>query len=145
MLDIKGGDDFARVAKQLREAGDKGLARELNKAVREAMKPARQEMERSLDHVAHRGGFGPKMRREVKFRIVKRANGLRLTTSHRYQLKLIDQGKIRHPLFGDRGNWFTTTIAPGVLSKPFEDNADQARQKIIEATDRVAKQIAHGT
>jgi len=142
MLDLKGGDDFARVAKRLKEAGEKELTRELNKAVREAMAPARRAMEQSLDqNLPNRGGFGPKMRSEVKFRIVRRANGLRLTTSHRYQLKLIDQGRIRHPLFGDRGHWYTTRIESGVLTTPFEDNADQARQKIAEATDRVARKI----
>jgi hypothetical protein len=143
VLDITGGEDFARVAKRLKDAGDRELTRELNKAVREAMAPARRAMEQSLDqNLPHRGGFDRKLRGEVKFRIVRRANGLRLTTSHRYQLRLIDQGRVRHPLFADRGHWYTTTIEPGVLTKPFEENADQARQKIGEATDRVARKIA---
>ena len=141
-LEIRGGEQLARLAKDLKAAGEKDLAKELNAGLRGAMEPSKTRMQASArTNLPSRGGFNRKVA-AARFNIrVSTSRGIRLVASHRYQLKLIDQGGVRHPLFGDRGHWYLTRFAPGVFTNPFEEMAPQLRDQLNSATQNMANKI----
>ena len=140
--EIMGADQLAKISRQLKELGQHDLEKELQRGIREAMEPIKRDMQTSIDqNLPQHGGFAHKVRREVKFRINRRHMGVRLTASHRYMLRLIDKGMARHPLFGNRHFWYTTSFEPGALSGPFERNVDQARHKISDAGQHALNKI----
>jgi len=47
-----------------------------------------------------------------------RAAGSRYAGSASHDLQHINRGLVRHPLFGDRGHWYTTYVPKGFFDKP---------------------------
>jgi hypothetical protein len=141
-LEIRGADQLAKLAKDLRSAGEKDLSKELNQSIREAVEPAKINIRAAARRdLPHRGGFSRKVASMRFTARVSSRNGLRLTASHRYQLKLIDQGSVRHPLFGDRDHWYITRFRSGIFTNAWEENAPETRNKVNEAAQRVADKI----
>lgn len=57
-LKITGTDDFHRLSRQLKAAGNGEVSRRMSKAMRDAVEPARREMQSSVRRVRSSGGRG---------------------------------------------------------------------------------------
>lgn len=60
-------------------------------------------------------------------------------------LKRIDAGNLRHPVYGNRGAWVSQRVRPGFWSKTLEDKApDKVREALLEVLDDVERQLSKG-
>ena len=152
-VDINGVDQFAALARTLKELGDKGLQRELNKAISDAVKPFRQSVRQSaLDTLPAKGGLNRRTADRVSPRLRKRsgraAQGVRMVATGKQGLRnlaALDEGWVRHPVFGGSADWVQQDVTPGFWSRPAEELLEPTRDKIIEAMESVAKKIDEST
>lgn len=145
-VELRGGpEQLARITRQLREEANRGLQRELNKALSEATKPLRGKLADSArTTLPKRGGLADQIaasRIGTRRVPVSRGGGLRLTATNKKALRLLDRGKVRHPVFGDQENWVTQKIEPGWWSRPILDAGEDAQKAVQEAVGRVADRI----
>jgi hypothetical protein len=147
---IEGNEQFTAAARALNEAADKALRKEVYAAFRTAAKPLGQQMvEEGSKHLPQRGGLGAR----VAAAKVSQSNAttgrnpsvaLKIKVREGYDLKRMDQGEIRHRVFGT-DTWVRQKIAPGAFTKPFQAGADAVRREVLRALERVAEQIRSGS
>jgi hypothetical protein len=144
-VSVKGTSQLDKVARQLKEAGDKGMRRELTRAVQEAGQPLKVAERRSAAlSLPHRGGLaGIVAKGSVNLQTRLGANpSVRLRYTSKHDIKSMNAGRLRHPLWGNRSHWFTQAIKPGWFDRPIEANAPQARKAVLAALDRISKQLS---
>lgn len=148
-VQIEGAEQLGRLAKRLKDAGDKGLQRELYAAIARAMKPLRARLPDSArSTLPRRGGLGELVAKS-QFRTVRRSGartaGVRLQAKNpNLQLRKIDDGKVRHPVFAREGRprvWVVQPVTPGWFTKPAEEDAPLARAEIEHAMQDIAERI----
>jgi hypothetical protein len=147
MITIEGADQLARLAKQLKEAGDKGLQAELGKAINRALKPVKADIKQSAaTMLPKRGGLAAKV---AKSRITTRRRtgrtaGVRLVATNTISLYHLDKGIIRHRKGGDIDAGKVQSTTPGWMTKPAEAAAPKVRAELVQAMDDIAKKIVRG-
>jgi hypothetical protein len=153
-----GAEDFAALARRLRDAGEKTLKAELYKKINDAAKP----IARKITDAEHLRAYLPDRYAEVL------AADLRLTVSKltgqtpgvsirargrekKRKVQLLDKGLINHPVYaqGDRARWNwengqTGGMRAGFFSDPCQDAVPEVRAKILEAMADVERKITGG-
>jgi hypothetical protein len=137
---------LSAVAARLREIGDGGLARELQKAIGDAVAPVGGEIRRGLrPHLPDR--YAEVLDADLK---ISRSSSLsgdeaRVTVlaspggTKKRKLQPLDDGILLHPLYGNRGRWFAQQVTPGWFSGPVEDAGPQVRQAVEAALDAIVE------
>jgi hypothetical protein len=150
---VHGADQFLRLSKALKEAGQTGLRKELNKAIRDGVKPvipkAKKRLEDGLPRaiaksavqqvVQVKTGRDPGVSVAVRFGS-KRASNAQLANS---------QGMIRHPVFADgkktrkEWRWVNQNVpnAKGWFDDTYTAAAPDLRRAIEAAMQAVADRI----
>ena len=127
-VEVEGADQLARLAKALKEAGNKDLQRELSKALNRAMKPLKADIKQSaLDNLPKRGGYAAAIaasRLATRRPNNAKGTGLRIIGRNKYSLYHADQGVIRH------GDGKDQPITPGWWTKPTEAIAPDVRREV---------------
>lgn len=147
-VDITGGAQLRRLAMALRKAAASELRKEMRAAQRKAFAGLR-------DAIATRAaaslpsGYGPTMARSVRVtirtyfsgptavRAVVYAKGRR---QHR-DVRRINAGALRHPVFGNRAVWSSTRVRPGFASDAAKDLPDEVLAASAEAIERVLQRL----
>jgi len=145
--------EFADLAKNLTAVGLDGLKRELYKAISDAAEPLASE----IRNVGHLRDYMPDRYADIL------ASDLRVTTHKRTgitnpgvvlfanaptigrggrKVRQRDEGRITHPLFGNKERWFTQTagMRAGFFTTPAERSAPQVRDAILAAVRRAEEQ-----
>lgn len=148
-----GAEEFAALARRLKEAGETGLRRELYKAINDAARPLAQE----IGSTSHLEPYMPRRYAGVLAsdlavtvsKLTSRNPGVRLVAKgrvRRRKVKSLDAGVLSHPLFGNRKRWFTQTdgVRAGFFTGPAEQSAPQVRAAILTAMHDVAGKITKG-
>lgn len=142
---------LSAVAARLRETGDGGLARELQKAIGDAAAPVGDEIRRGLrphlpDRYADALDADLKISRssslsgdEARVTVLASADGIK-----RRKLAQSDAGILKHPLFGDRDRWFAQPVTPGWFSDPVEEAVPRVRDAIEAALDVITEKAVNG-
>lgn len=151
---MAGAEDFARLARRLKDAGETGLRRELGKAISDAVKP----FEATISAAPYLYPYMPDRYADVL------AADLRVTTTrhagataygvaikvqgrlHNRQVQRLNAGVIRHPVFGDNENWKTQTrgMRPGFFTDATKAAAPGIRAKVTAAVHDVGQKITGG-
>ena len=148
---MSGGDDFAALSRRLKEAGERGLARELRKALNDAAAPITRE----IKDPAHLERYMPDryaavLAADIKLSTTQRGSirnpGVRLEASGKAKKRKVikvNAGKLIHPLFGDRERWFTQFdgMKAGFFDDPCNRSGPQVRDKILTAMHETAAKI----
>lgn len=145
-LRVEGADKFGKLAKALRVVGDKGLEKELYSAINRATKPMRSAARKSAErNLPRTGGLNTRVARARMSarRLPGRDVGVRIVATGMDQLALMDQGTVRHPVYGNRGRWVNQPIqkAEGWFTQPMQDGADDVRREIVKAIDSVSAEF----
>lgn len=148
-VSFRGAEDFLRVSKALKAAGDKELRKELNKSLREAAKPIiKATRAAALEQLPKRGGLAAQVAREpqrVQVRTGAKTAGVRIVVGRRRGgARMADQGLVRHPLFGDREHWYTTKVPEGWFTDTGQEQLPQVRGELLKAVAAMADRIARG-
>lgn len=146
-IEIQGAEKFERVAKALKKVGDKELRKELYSALNRATKPMRANAKKSAQQRLPRtGGLNKRVARARMStkRSTGKNPGVKIVARGMDQLSLIDQGHVRHPVWGNRGRWVNQPIpdAEGWFTEPMREGAPEARREIVKALDDVAGKLA---
>lgn len=142
---ITGAQDFQKLARQLREAGDtgRGLRKELYRRIDAATKPLREEVKRAeAEQLPHRGGLArlaASRRITTSKRNTGRTAGIRLTQKNTPSW---DSGHLRHPTFG-HPPWKPQEIKGGFWSDTLSSSESQAivQREILAAIDEISKKL----
>ena len=148
---MSGGDDYAALARRLKEAGETGLARALRKALKDAADPITSE----IKDPGHLRPYMPDryaatLAADIKVTTLQRGSirspGVRIQASGRQKKRKVTQlndGVITHPLFGDREKWFHQLrgMRAGFFDDPCQKSGPQVRDKILKAMHDTAAKI----
>lgn len=150
---------LAVLQRNLKEAADKGLTRELRKGLRAAAKPLADAERAAARGLPARGQKSSGLRDRmaaavtVRYSSSKRNPGVRV---HIPKRKMPPKEKNlprhtqspqgwRHPVYGNREVWVQQVMAPGWWMDAARPHWGNARREINAAVDRVAQQITRGT
>ena len=147
-LRITGAEQFAHVAKALRDAGDKELRKELYRGLNRATKPLKAEAQAEAAAILpRRGGLSARV---AKARFTTKSRGgqnpsVRIVAKdakgRSADLARIDQGEVRHPVYG-HGPWVKQAVRPGWFTRPMQEGADVVRREVVAAIDAVARKLS---
>lgn len=151
MIIPEGGEKLAALDRALKKAGERGLARELDRSVRRPLQALVPRLPASaLAVLPKRGGLAAKIAQSrigVRRYSTGRYPGVRLVASNAYGLARKDRGKLRHPVFADQSqtrdqwDWVDQEITPGWFSDVVEPQRGRLRAEFEAAIEAVARQI----
>lgn len=159
-FDVRGADDFLKLSKALKAAGEDKLRKELNKGIREGVKPvsvkAEKRLRESLPYAPRGGGKAvsqtvqPRTGRDPGVRVVVRYGSKRASNAQSANSK----GVIRHPVFADfdlnsgavgrKGwRWVNQSVpsAKGWFDDTYRDAGPEVRRSIELAMQAVADEV----
>lgn len=147
---VEGGDEMKKVAKALKQAGDKELSREFSRGMSRAVKPLMQMVKVSAplflpDRYAAelsaslRGRTKRRMGKNPRLELVGSA---RTKQGKKRDLASLNRGRLRHPLYGDRGHWFDQKVRKDWWTHPLISGAPIARREVERSMGEVAKKIS---
>ncbi len=149
-LAMTGGPELRYVAGLLRKAAVKDLKAELRKGQRKAFTPLQKEIKLEAA-AALPGMYAGVMAKAVKVSVrtgfARTVFTVRIYARGKVELRdvrSINAGRIRHPLFGNRRRWYTTQVRPGFVDRPVDRNWDRVVDESADAVGRVLLQIAKG-
>lgn len=148
--------EFRALALRLKELGEKGLRRELTNAIRDAVKPLKAEIldpEHLKPYMPDH--YVPALLSNLKVTTFSRAGldaGVSIRAEARTprgsyrQVVQLEEGRIRHPVFGDRKNWKTQHggMRPGFFSDAVRERGPGIRDAVVQAGHDVAQKITRG-
>ncbi|HEY3006164.1 MAG TPA: hypothetical protein VGJ44_27695 [Kribbellaceae bacterium] len=147
-LEITGGEQFAALARDLRQAGRTDLRKELYKAINRRAKPMAADVMKAPPKYLP-SGYAAVLGLKVKVR--KRSGGaspgVRLVGSaftpggSPRELAVLNRGRLRHMLFGDAGFWFDQAVKPRFWDEPLEKDAPKVRKELLRAIRDVARRL----
>jgi len=122
---------------------------ELNAALKKRVRPALEPLKKDIPATAARympSGYGPLLARSTKVYIrvgggaAFKATVRVLATGVREQrdVRALNRGSLRHPLFGNRKRWYVTRARPGFVDVPVE----KARHRVVDAAEAARDDIA---
>ena len=151
MLDLRveGADEFARLSRQLRELGDKELRRDLYKGIQRATKPLKEKAKdaarRDLPSSGGLNEFVAKSKFSTKTRGGGKEPGVRISVVKAgHDIRRIDKGVLRHPVFGNMNVWVSQPVKPGWFTHTLAEESDPVRRELLEVFDDVARRLSRG-
>lgn len=152
---VIGGADLALIGKAVRRLGaDRTIVNEMTKEIRRAVPPIRAAVKQNaITYLPKRGGLNrwvasakvtAQVRRGASNAGITVVDG-RNSARKRTDMKRINAGSTRAPLYGNRGHWYPHTVRPGFFDDAItQDGADAFRDAVIVAVDRAAGRILGG-
>lgn len=141
------------VAGKLRKAAARDLTKELRKGQREAFKPLEAEIKaEAAATLPKRGGYAATMARAVKVTVTARVTGGGVLTARIFargkgeerDVRAVNAGVLRAPLFGRRRHWFRHRVRRGFVDRPADRVMDRVLVRSAEAAERVLREIGKG-
>lgn len=147
-IQVRGADQLAKMAKRFRAQGRAGLVRTMVKDIRNEVKPIQAAQRREVQSLQHAPSEWRKFSaRSAKIRVSTgaRSAGVRLSVNGKGQdprrARILNKGRWRHPLFGDRELWFTQTVKPGWFDRPAEKGEPAVRNRILQILDMYKRRL----
>lgn len=148
-LEIRGADDIDALVKRIRTHADaKAIRRELFAGINRATKTVREDMKASIGpSLPSRGGLASLMMAKVSLRTTAKSGkyaGVYIIAKHKeYDLRRMNAGRLRHPVFGDRRVWVQQTagVIPGFLDEAFKRDKPELARAISKVMDDIARRV----
>lgn len=160
-VQIAGIAELQKLVAQVRATGDKGLGRQMGRALEKVVKPLDDAIAVSAAQTMP-SGYAPVLARSLKHRrttrTAAREASVRLATfapgkGDRRDLPSLERGVLRHPVFGRtrptrkgrKGNpWAVTRIRPGFHQRGVETAGPAAEKALRAVLDDFAERLAKG-
>lgn len=145
MIEVRTTEDLARLGKRLRDAGRGDLRKRILRSMRAETKPVIPEIrENASTQLPRRGGLADLIahsRMGVRTRLSSRSVGVRVVATSPHDIRSLNAGRLRHPVFGDEDTWVQQSVDPGWFDKPLQKRAPGIRRAITQALDETARQL----
>lgn len=145
-IEIRGLDQFKRAAVVLKEAAGTGITGEVKKnlyaELRAAGRPAVLAIREAYgQRMPQRGGLAEKLSK-AQVGVRSRISGPSVVTSlvtrvPGYDLTKIEEGDLRHPVFGNRKTWVSQEVPAHVAGEAFDAIAAEIDVRVNVALDKV--------
>lgn len=136
-VEIRGAAELRAAARDLREA-----ERELKARMDRSLRTIGKRFEREIRGAAKRlpSGYAPVMAGDVRVSTSLRNGGMSLRVwapgkGDQRDVRAIDEGRLRHPVFGHRTRWVAQRVRPGFVEEPRVALAEHIQQDIEAAVD----------
>jgi hypothetical protein len=151
-IQVRGAFQLSRTARKIREAGRKDLPRQMTKALTRTVKPLTVAVKASLPGYMpdrYAAVLGKDLRLRTKIQTRGDGAGLRITghaptRSDERDVKALESGILRHPLYGNRGWWYAQRITPGFFSEPISEGAPVVRAELNRVIAEFLQKITKG-
>lgn len=148
--------ELEALAYRLRSAGQDDLARKLNAAMRDAVKPVPDMIRAGLKpHLPD--PYAEVFDADLDIKTAARGGGgintdavvtvyARTRSGKRRRFKRLEDGVLEHPLFGNRKRFYAQTshVVPGWFSGPASDDAPRVRAALEQALAGIADEVTKG-
>lgn len=148
-LHVEGTADLQRLADRLKVAADRDLRKQVGASLRKVAKPIGQRvLERGARVMPHKGGLSERIARGkigVRSGLTGRSASVSLMLkAGGYDLKPLDRGDLRHPVFGLKKTWVRQSVPPLAFTGAFELEAPEARRAVLKAMETTLDDAARG-
>jgi hypothetical protein len=156
-MPVVGIEELSQLARELKEAGDLGLKKELFKGIGRAGKPMKAAAKKGAEEALPKeGGLAEEIaasRFTVRSallgknpRVTITGKGRENDSGREHDLRAMDRGRIRHPSWGRRGakDWKTQTVRPGWFTEAMEKASPAAREELQKAVDTILHKLGRG-
>lgn len=152
---VYGADDIARVAAQVRKLGDgRTIPNEMTARIRRAVPPIRKAVKASalatlpagggLNAFVARAGVRASVKRGPRSAGVSLVSG-RKSRRGRTDLRRMNEGRTRHPLFGNRERWYPQVVPAGYFDRAVEgEGLDAFRAEVNNAIGEAVERVGLG-
>lgn len=144
---VTGTDELVRLGRNLKEA-DAQLKKDLLRGIRETNKPVISHIRESArDTLPKAGGLADVIARSkigTRTRLSGKNAGIEIKGTGVHNLRAINAGKLRHPLFGNRGSWSRQSVKPGFFDEPIEKDLVLIQRGIEQVMADTARKIEKG-
>lgn len=148
-LEVRGSDEVDALVRRIRTHADaKAIRKDLNAGLNRVTKSVREDMKASIGpSLPSRGGLAALVMSKASLTtaaVAGRSAGVRIKARHRsYDLKRLNEGRLRHPVYGNRGAWVEQTagITPGFLDESFEKSKPELARGISRVIDEIARKV----
>jgi hypothetical protein len=146
-ISVTGADKLAKIAAALKQAGHEDLRKELTAGLRRGTRPMPAVYKAgALGFLPFRGGLAEEvaagMRFSIKVRTGGKSVGVRIVASlPGHDLRSMNRGRLRKPVFGNRRVWVNQQIRPewwtdsGLVAIP------AVRVELVRAIDAVGRKL----
>lgn len=142
-IEIRGGRNLSRIARDLKETGERGLRNELLRGVRTAARKAIPAVVAAAEtKLPKRGGLAERVATQkwaARSSLSGAVASVRIVGLGMQELKDIDSGVVRHPVWGNRKVWKRQRVVPGFFSDTLTKKAPAVRREI----DGVMRDVKH--
>jgi hypothetical protein len=146
---VTGAAQLRYVARLVERQRVAGLKKELSRAHREAFAPLLPGIKAEAATLPRSGGYAAIMARAV--RVSARRTGLTTYAvvfargrKEERDVRRVNAGQLRHPLFGNRDHWGVTSVRPGFVDRPVDELGEDIATRSLEALERVRDAIIRG-
>lgn len=149
-FEVRGADQLEALGRRFKAAGEegKGLRKELLAGIRSTNKPTIAMIRTSaLDVLPKRGGLAAIVARSsigTRTRLAGNAVGVEIKGTGKVNIRRMNAGSLRKPVFGNRENWVAQSITPGWFNKPIEADRPRIQAGIEKSLQTVARKIEKG-
>lgn len=149
-ITVESGDGFTTLVSRFRTEADGGLGRELASRISDVTNTlaqvARENALRTLPGGGRPNGLGAWVVARTKFTATSDGAGagsvnVTVTAKSTSDIARINEGSVRHPLFGNRRHWYTQSISPGWWSNTVREISPKVQPAIEEAMAVVTQRI----
>jgi hypothetical protein len=149
-LRIEGADKFGKLAKALRQSGSKELRTELYRGINRAVKPLTEEVKKETPQFLPRR-YAFELSKSLRVKVRRRAGGnpavylvanAKTPRGKDRDLASLNRGRLRHPLYGNRGFWYDQKVSPNWWTDPLLEGAEEVRKEIVKSIDDLASRLA---
>lgn len=146
-LRIEGARNLEKLSKKLKAAGDATLRKELYAGINRATKPAKTAIkEAARRELPKKGGlneFIAKSSVTTRTRGGGKNPGVQIVAKKKgHDIRAIDRGRLRHPVWGNRRVWVTQQIKPGFFTDTIGAQINDLRRAVIKVLDDIARKVA---
>ncbi|MER7967671.1 hypothetical protein ABTX35_01410 [Streptomyces sp. NPDC096080] len=163
---ITGTGQLLTLAAQLRRAGHENIRQSYTRRIRRAAEPLRDDLQDGIRHLAitstgrsagRRGGRSPTTRPlraaiAAAIRISVRTTGdpgakiwidrARLPSDVPMGVVTrLNEGRLRHPVFGNKRRWSQQNAPPGWWDKPWRDHRERITREVNRVADDVRRHL----
>lgn len=140
---VEGASELRAVSVRLKEAGLVDLRKEMNAKIRAATLPVRPMVRASaLQVLPKRGGLNvwvAKATTRTSVLTGAKTAGVVVRVSKRgHDMKDIDAGQVRHPVYGNRKKWAAQTVPAGFATTPMKKMAPVVGAACVKAMRETA-------
>lgn len=146
---LTGGAQLHDVRRKLKDIGDKGLGKQMGKALREVTQPLRKEIRAEVPR-AMPSGYAPTLSKSLQFRQSVRETRHTARVEFRVYAKgqrekrdvpALNRGRLRKPLFGNRSRWYDQKVRVGFVDRPVDRLGPDIKRQMNAVIDTIADQI----